>query len=87
MDWLEKQLSEKEERKIVISHAPLNRKLLKSLSGNAEVINISGHWHKEKYLRKSNITTFVTGALYLKPVITVVKVLPDEVEFHSVRIP
>ena len=86
-DWLQEQLSQKEERKIVISHAPLKRKLLKNLSGNGEVVNIAGHWHQQSLRKSNDITTFVTGALYLKPVITVVKVLPDEIQFHSVRIP
>ncbi len=85
--WLREQLARREERKIVISHTPLKRKLLKAFSGNKKIVHIAGHRHKEKYLRKSNVTTFVTGALYLQPVITVVKVLPDEIEFHSVRIP
>ncbi len=86
-DWIRQQLSQKEERKIVISHAPLKRKLLKNLSGNGEVVNIAGHWHKQNLRKSNNITTFVTGALYLKPVINVVKVLTEEVEIQSVRIP
>lgn len=86
-EWLREQLSKGEEIKIVISHVPLNRKLLKSFSGNQKIVNIAGHVHKERELRKSNLVTFVTGALYLKPVIYVAKVLADDVEIHSVRIP
>lgn len=86
-DWLRDQLSREEERKIIFSHSPLKRRLLRALSGNAKVVNIAGHWHKQSLRKSNDITTFVTGALYLKPVITVVEVLPDNTQFHSVRIP
>jgi len=87
-DWLRDQLSREEERKIVISHAPLSQKLLVGFSRGKEIVNIAGYLHREKRLRKSNsnINTFVTSALYLKPVIIVVRVLPDDIQFHSVRI-
>jgi len=87
-DWLREQLSQKEERKIVISHAPLKRKLLRDLSNKKwEILNIAGHWHKENLRKSDNVTTFVTGALYLRPVINVVKIFADVIVITSVRIP
>ena len=85
--WLQKQLSKEEEMKIVISHAPLKKGLLEAISGNKKIVNIAGHVHKEQLRESNNITIFTTGALYLRPVVTIVKILPDGVEFHSVRIP
>jgi len=86
-NWLQKQLSQKEEIKIIISHAPLKRKLFKNVAGDVEVVNIAGHWHKQSLRKSKNVITFVTDALYLKPVINVVKVFTEEIEFRSVRIP
>jgi len=86
--WLQKQLFKEEETKIVISHAPLKKGLLEALSGNKRIVNIAGHVHKEQLRESNKITIFTTGALYLKPVVTIVNILPDgKVEFHSVRIP
>ena len=86
--WLQKQLSKEEEMKIVISHAPLKKGLLEAISGNKKIVNIAGHVHKEQLRESNNITIFTTGALYLRPVVTIVKVLPDgRVEFNPVRIP
>lgn len=87
--WLQKQLSKKEKGKIIFSHSPLNPWpwLLRRLFGKTKVVNISGHWHKEISYPPKLMTTFVTDALYQKPVIIVVKVLPDEIQFQTVRIP
>ncbi len=87
-DWLREQLSQKEEIKIVISHAPLSRKLLKAFSNKSKkIVHIAGHVHKESLRKSDKIIIFTTGALYLKPVVNIVKVLPDDIQFHSVRIP
>jgi len=86
-DWLQKQLSQEEKIKIIISHSPLKRELLEALSGDAEIINIAGHHHRCSLRKSNNITTFVTGALYLEPVVTVVKILLDKVQFCPMRIP
>lgn len=86
-NWLREQLSQKEERKIVISHAPLKRTLLKAFPGSKKIVHIAGHVHKESIRKSNEITIFTTGALYLKPVANVVKVLSDDIQFDSVRIP
>lgn len=86
-EWLREQLSRPEKRKVVFSHDALERNLLKSLSGNADIINIAGHWHKVSEKKSDGITTFVAGALYLKPVINIAKVLIEGIEFLPVRIP
>lgn len=85
--WLKEQLSRTEKRKIVISHAPLKKGLLNSLSSGKTIVHITGHMHKENVREVKKITTFTTGALYLKPVLNVVKILSDEIKFHFERIP
>lgn len=82
-EWLREQLSRGETRKIVFSHSPLVRWPPKK----GRVLNIAGHWHERIRLSLGSTTTFITSSLYLKPVITVVKVLPSEIQFHSERIP
>lgn len=88
-EWLKTQFSREEKKKIVFSHAPLWRGLLKDLpsQSNVQIVNIAGHWHKKIRYSQKSMTTFVVDALYQKPVIQVVKVLPDEIQLsHSERI-
>lgn len=86
-EWLQNQLSRSEERKVVVSHSPLTPWLLmRGHYRRGSIINIAGHWHEEIRFSIGSLTTLVTSSLYLKPVIPVVRVLPDEVQFHSEKI-
>ena len=83
-EWLREQLSSNETVKVVVSHFPLNIGLLKKWHHGLHVLGIGSHLHREAFRLRSGATGLVTGSLYLRPRILVVKVMGENINIRLV---